>query len=201
MDFTLMEQAVEIINKSVDAILSVDAEGTIQYCNPATLKMFGYKRDELLGSNIRLLMPHHQAQHHLQYMQKYITTGQSRMMGGGSIVQAQHRDGSPLPVHIALSESYTSMGHRFHAIIHDISSLETQAQVQVRGVCQRFIDLYTRFQQDQIGAFNTMQSRLDRLLAQGQDLDLLHQEFSERKQQMNDLLDQSQAIVTELETR
>lgn len=143
MKYYEQEQALEIVNNSIDAILSVDDQGIIQFCNQATEKLFGYNRDELIGQTINLLMTRDYAANHDRYMQHYISSGESRIMGSaGTIVFALHKDGHPIAVNITLSESYTSSGHLFHASIRDLRLIEAHLQEKRQGVCTTFLNLY-----------------------------------------------------------
>ena len=145
MKYYQQEQALEIVNNSIDAILTVDTQGVIQFCNQATEHMFGYARDELIGQTINILMTRDYASHHDRYIQHYISSGESRIMGSaGTIVFGIHKDGHPIAVNITLSESYTSSGHMFHASIRDLRLIEAHLQQQRQGVCTTFLDLYQK---------------------------------------------------------
>lgn len=98
------EQLRAVLNTAVDAIITIDRRGHIVSVNPATLKMFGYSEEELAGQNVKMLMPSPYHEEHDGYLQRYHETGEKRIIGIGREVVGQRKDGSTLPVELAVSE-------------------------------------------------------------------------------------------------
>jgi PAS domain S-box-containing protein len=110
-----------ILNSAVAAIITIDTLGIIQTVNPATERLFGYKTDELLGQNVRVLMPSPYHEEHDAYIANYIKTGRKRIIGIGCELKGQRQDGTVFPVDLAVSE-FVADGQRFFAgIISDLS--------------------------------------------------------------------------------
>lgn len=110
-----------IVETAVDAILVIDEVGVIQTANPATERLFGYSADELLGCNVSILMPEPVRSAHDGFLASYLQTGQRRIIGVGREVDALRKDGSPLPVDLAVTE-WRAEGKRFYTgILRDIS--------------------------------------------------------------------------------
>jgi PAS domain S-box-containing protein len=110
-----------LLDSAVTAILTIDASGTIEDLNPATEKMFGYTAGELVGQNIKMLMPEPYQSAHDTYLDNYLTTGTKMIIGIGREVSGRHKDGAAFPIHLAVSE-FTAGGKRyFTGIIHDLS--------------------------------------------------------------------------------
>lgn len=122
------ERMHAVLNTAIDAIVTIDLRGVITNINPATEQMFGYSRDELLGRNVRMLMPPPYCDEHDAYLARYLKTGEARMIGIGGEVVGRKKDGSNFPVDLAVSQ-VNHMG-LFTGIVRDISQRkELQKQV------------------------------------------------------------------------
>ena len=113
-----------ILENAVDAIISIDERGIIESVNPATETLFLYSTDELLGQNVRVLMPAPYRQEHDGYLENYLRSGLRTIIGIGREVVGQRKDGSTFPMHLAVSE-ITYDGRRiFTGIVRDITDLK-----------------------------------------------------------------------------
>jgi PAS domain S-box-containing protein len=93
-----------VLNAAVDGIVLIDRAGIIQAVNPSVQKMFGYSPEELLGQNVKILMPAPWREEHDGYLSRYQRTGEARIIGIGRKVEGQRRDGSTFPLDLAVSE-------------------------------------------------------------------------------------------------
>lgn len=114
------ERIRAILNATVDAIITIDAKGVIQSCNPAAERMFGYTAEELVGSNVSLLMPSPYREEHDHYIARYLRTGQSRIIGTGREVIAMRKDGARIPIDLAVSDVTLHGEHLFTGVMRDI---------------------------------------------------------------------------------
>jgi diguanylate cyclase (GGDEF)-like protein/PAS domain S-box-containing protein len=111
-----------IMNNVAEAIITIDEAGTVYTFNRAAERIFGYGSGEVIGCNVKLLMPepHHSA--HDGYLRRYVETGERRCIGLGiKEVTGQRKDGVLFPMELSISE--TSFGKRrvFIGIIRDIT--------------------------------------------------------------------------------
>jgi PAS domain S-box-containing protein len=79
-------------------------EGTIIGFNAAAEQLFGYKKSEIVGQNVKSLMGDDIARKHDRWIDNYHRTGERRLIGIRRIVRGQHKDGNPLDVEISLGE-------------------------------------------------------------------------------------------------
>ncbi len=122
------ERMRSVLDAVIDAIVTVDRHGIINSVNPATLQMFGYTQDELVGKNISILMPQPYRDEHDGYIERYLQTGEARIIGIGREATALRKDGSTFPVDLAIS-AINQLG-LFTGMIRDISyRKELQRQV------------------------------------------------------------------------
>ena len=132
-----------IINLAVDGIISIDERGTIEMVNPAAAKLFGYEQEEIIGKNIRVLMPQPDKGHHDQYMENYHRTGIGKIIGIGREVKGLKKDGSVFPFKLSISEIFLRDRRIYTSIIHDLTA-QKKAQEELRHLNQ---ELETRVEQ------------------------------------------------------
>jgi two-component system, cell cycle sensor histidine kinase and response regulator CckA len=110
-----------IINTAFDAIITIDEHGTIESVNPATERMFGYAADELLGHNVRVLMPEPYRREHDDYLERYRRTGERHLIGTQRELAALRKDGTVFPVHLSVGEIALEGRQVFTGIVHDLT--------------------------------------------------------------------------------
>ena len=120
------------MDSAVDAIVTVDERGVIRSFNHAAERLFGYRARDAIGQPISLLMPEPDRSRHQQYIERYLATGEPHIIGIGREVEAERKDGSRLPVHLAVSEFQVAGQRRFAGVLHDIS-----ADLEVRELRER----------------------------------------------------------------
>ncbi len=135
-----------IFQTCAEGLILVDTSGTIQLCNPRAEEIFGYDGEELIGSNINLLLPKDFRKNHSQKMKDFHRNPSKRAMGLGLELFGLRKDGSEFPTSISLS--YTKLGDEQYALafITDISlrkKIEASArdeQIRYQSVIDTAID-------------------------------------------------------------
>ncbi|HEX4794436.1 MAG TPA: PAS domain S-box protein [Humisphaera sp.] len=112
-----------ILDAAVDAILTIDEVGTVESMNPSAEKLFGYSRPEVIGHNVKMLMPAPYQEEHDGYLTNYLTTGRRKIIGIGREVVGRRKDGSTFPMHLAVSELKLGDRRVFTGIARDISDV------------------------------------------------------------------------------
>ncbi|MCH1925027.1 ATP-binding protein [Shewanella sp. C32] len=109
------------LNTAVDGIITIDAHGLIQEFNPAAEQLFGWQKAEVLGCNIKMLMPEPDKQKYEGYLHSFMHTGKSQAMGTGREVWALRKDGSQFPIRLAVGEMVLRDERLFVGFVSDIS--------------------------------------------------------------------------------
>lgn len=110
-----------LLKAAVDAIVIMGQDQRIQAFSKAAEKLFGYSQDEVLGANVTILMPEPFRSVHAGYVDRYLHTGEKRIIGQGREIQARRKDGSTFPAYLSVGEG-TSEGETFFVgILHDLS--------------------------------------------------------------------------------
>ena len=116
------QRAAAIVETAVNPIITIDENCIIETVNTATEKLFGYKRHEMVGQNISMLMPQPFRDRHDGYVEHYMRTGERRIIGIGREALAMRKDGSVFPIDLSVGEALLPTGRRiFTGIIRDIS--------------------------------------------------------------------------------
>ena len=110
-----------IIGNAVDGIIIIDHRGKIQMTNEATTTLFGYTPEEMLGQNIKMLMPEPDRSAHDGYLRNYMSTEEGHIIGVGREVQGQRKDGKLFPFRLGVSRIETEIGLLFTGVIHDLT--------------------------------------------------------------------------------
>ncbi len=113
-----------IFDTVVDGIVIIDEKGCIQRINPAVNKLFGYTTEEMLGQNVKMLMPEPHVSGHDQYLQNYHSSQNAQIIGIGREVEGKRKDGSTFPFFLSVSEVQFEDYKLFTGIIHDITELK-----------------------------------------------------------------------------
>lgn len=110
-----------ILETTVDAIITIDDRANIKTFNSTAQTLFGYSLDEVVGKNIRMLMPEPFKREHDDYMHNYLETGKRKIIGIGREVTGLRKDGTTFPMYLAVSEVQIRGQRIFTGIVRDIS--------------------------------------------------------------------------------
>jgi two-component system sensor kinase FixL len=156
-----------IFDAAVDGIIVIDAKGLIKAFNPAAERLFGYEADEVLGQNVKLLMPSPDREQHDSYLQNYLTTRVPRIIGTGREVRGRRKDGSTFPLHLSVGEMELEGQPAFTGILHDLSrrvAIEEalrKSEERVRSIVESAVDaIIVIDDRGLIQAFNPSAERL-----------------------------------------
>jgi two-component system sensor kinase FixL len=111
-----------IFHSAVDGIVVIDGHGLIEAFNPAAERLFAYREQDVIGQNVKLLMPQPYRDEHDGYLARYRDTGEARIIGIGREVQGLRRDGTIFPLHLSVAEMSVDGETKYTGILHDLSA-------------------------------------------------------------------------------
>jgi len=120
-----------VFDTVVDGLIISDEKGLIQSFNQAAEKIFGYRRDEVIGLNVSILMPEQERGQHDNHMRRHRKTGEAKIIGIGREVLGQRKDGSLFPIDLAVNKTRTGSKAQFVGIIRDISQRRQAEQDEI----------------------------------------------------------------------
>jgi len=116
-----------ILDTVLDATVVIEKDGTIVSFNAAAVRQFGYQESEVVGQNVSMLMPEPYRSGHDGYIQRYLTTGEKRIIGVDRVVIGRRKDGSTFPMKLAVGEMKTGDRTYFTGFIRDLTEREESA--------------------------------------------------------------------------
>ena len=104
-----------------DAMIVIDASGTILSFSAAAEAMFGYAGADAVGQNVRILMPQPDRDRHDQYIQRYLETHEPHIIGIGRVTTALRHDGNSFPIELSIGDAQTPEGRVFTGFVRDLT--------------------------------------------------------------------------------
>jgi two-component system, LuxR family, sensor kinase FixL len=161
------ERLDAILNTTVDGVIVIDANGNIEAFNRGEQDLFGYPEPEVVGRNVSVLMPSPEHEEHHHYLQRFLTTGEARIIGIGRRVTGRRRDGTLFPVQLSVREMRISGERKFTGILRDLTKridLEGQlgaSEARWRAVIDSAVDgIIVIDRHGRIETFNPAAARL-----------------------------------------
>ncbi len=125
------EHLRSILSTVPDAMVVIDERGKILSFSAAAERLFGFQELEVLGENVRCLMPSPDREHHDAYIERYLATGERKVIGMGRVVVGRRKDGTTFPMELSVGEA-TGQGPRvFTGFVRDLTDRQrTQARLE-----------------------------------------------------------------------
>jgi two-component system sensor kinase FixL len=116
-----------VLNTVPDATVVIEPDGTMTSFNTAAVRQFGYDPAEVIGRNVSMLMPSPYREQHDGYLQRYLKTGERRIIGVDRVVVGRRKDGSTFPMSLAVGETRTGGQVHFTGFIRDLTERQEAA--------------------------------------------------------------------------
>jgi two-component system sensor kinase FixL len=120
-----------ILETVPDAMIVIDERGIIQSFSTAARRLFGYEPAEVIGRNIKMMMPSPYREDHDGYLARYLQTRERRIIGIGRVVVGERKDGSTFPMELAVGEMESADQRYFTGFVRDLTERQkTEARLQ-----------------------------------------------------------------------
>jgi two-component system sensor kinase FixL len=110
-----------ILETVPDAVVAIDENGIIESFSTAAARLFGYEAAEVIGQNVKILMPSPYHDEHDGYIARYKATGEKRVIGTGRVVVGRRRDGTTFPMELSVGETWIGRRRFFTGFVRDIT--------------------------------------------------------------------------------
>ena len=111
-----------VIDSALDGMVVIDSSGTVLLYNAACERLFGYRAEEVLGTNVKMLMTPPNRENHDTYIRNYLRTGTAKIIGSGRDVTGRRKDGSTVPIRLSVGELRDEDGAPlFIGTLHDLT--------------------------------------------------------------------------------
>ena len=154
-----LEQVRAVANGVIDGIVSADVEGNILSVNRAMCKILGYSASEMLGQNLRTLMPKRYAEAHDGYLHRYLETGEKRVIGQIRELEAVRKDGTVFPIELGVSDLHLPNRRMFIGVIRDVSEAR-RIQRKLADDAARLQRYHDESEREQALAMNIMERQI-----------------------------------------
>ena len=120
-----------ILDTIPDAMVVIDERGVMRSFSNAAERLFGYSAAEVIGQNVKMLMPSPYREAHDAYIDRYLRTGERRIIGVGRVVVGERKDGSTFPMELAVGEMHSNDRRFFTGFVRDLTERQkTEARLQ-----------------------------------------------------------------------
>lgn len=127
------EHTLAIVRTVVNGIITINKHGSIEFFNPAAENIFGYTQEEVLGQNVKILMPEPYHSEHDNYLNNYVNTGEAKVIGIGREVIGKRKNCTTFPMELAVSEMQSDKERKFVGIVTDITERKNAEQMLIEA--------------------------------------------------------------------
>lgn len=117
----LAERMSTIVDTAMDGIITIDTSGEVLTFNQAASAIFGYSEQEMIGQNVKRLIPEPYKSQHNIYLKQYLESGERHIIGSTRELVGKHKSGHNIPIQLAVSEVRLYGERIFTGVVHDIS--------------------------------------------------------------------------------
>ncbi|WP_374351784.1 PAS domain S-box protein [Chitinimonas sp.] len=156
----LKNSADQALEQAIDAVITIDANNNVTFFNAAAERLWGYRRSEVLGRNVKMLVPMAIQSNHDGYVNQNRRTGQDKIVGTSRQVELERKDGSKVWVKLSLSKVRVRGQIHYTAFVQDITA-EREAQEQVTQTLEQALDAVVSIdERNNVTFFNAAAERL-----------------------------------------
>ncbi|MGM0691313.1 MAG: PAS domain S-box protein [Pseudomonadota bacterium] len=124
----LREQMSQTLEQAADAVVTIDDKNCVSFFNAAAERLWGYDRDEVIGQNVRMLVPERHQSNHDEYVNRNRRTGEDRLVGQSLELDSQRKNGEKFWLNLSLSKTVLKDRTLYTAFARDITDQVEQRE-------------------------------------------------------------------------
>lgn len=185
-----------VLENILDGIITINDQGIVASFNKAAETIFGYAAQEVIGKNIKMLMPEPYHSEHDNYLSNYTRTGHKKIIGTGRNVSGKRKDGSVFPMELGVSEMLLGDQRVFTGIVRDITE-----RIQLEQLKEEFVSIVSHELRTPLTAISGALGLISggtfgQIQAQAQQMiDIAHRNSQRLTFLINDLLDMEKLVA------
>jgi PAS domain S-box-containing protein len=126
-----------MFDSAADGMVTIQQDGVVESFNPAASRIFGYAADEIVGRSVTLLLPEENRDGHMEWLDDFLGTGESRRIGKSANFDGLRKGGERIRINLSVSEVLIGGVPHFTGILRDITELH-RVQEELSGATERF---------------------------------------------------------------
>ena len=154
------DNMLEILEQAVDAVVTIDSTKTVIFYNGAAEQMFGYMREEVLGQNVKMIVPMEHRANHDAYVDANMNTGINKVAGKGRELQMERKDGAKFWGNLSLSRVQVGEDVQYTAFIRDITAEVRLREITVQTLEQAVDSVITITSDKKVTFYNSAAERM-----------------------------------------
>lgn len=168
-----------VLNTAVEGIVTIDSAGVVESFNRAAENIFGFQASEIIGHSVDILQPPDISVRHQEYIERYLETGEAHVIGIGREVMGRKKDGSLLPLYLAVSRVQQGGRITFTGILRDITKLKkyeaqlTKAKEDAEATSRELAEKQARLDEDLQAAAGIQRALLPEQMPNRSEIEML----------------------------
>ena len=153
------DRSTQVLEQAVDAVVSIDQNNNVTFYNAAAERLWGYERSEVIGRNVKMLVPQAIQAAHDGYVNAHRETGQNKIVGTSRKVQVERKDGRKLWVSLSLSRVNIGRNITYTAFVRDITPQHEEREIINQTLEQALDAVVSIDEKNNVTFFNTAAER------------------------------------------
>lgn len=141
------EQLQKVLDEALDAVVTIDHNNNISYYNRSAEVLWGYSQHEVIGKNVKMLVPRAIQSNHDEYVNTNRRTGHNKIIGTSRDVEVEKKDGTKIWCNLSLSKFKQDGNFIYTAFVKDISA-QKEAKIIIDQTLEQCIDAVVTINQD-----------------------------------------------------
>lgn len=137
--FSRENAAKQALSQSILAVVTIDENNNVTFYNDAAEQLWGYSPSEVIGKNIKMLVPREHQSNHDSYVNTHRNTGVNKIVGSSREVELETKSGQRIWVQLALSQVDVGGKKHYTAFVRDVTE-EREAREIVEQTLEQALD-------------------------------------------------------------
>lgn len=158
--FSRDNAAIQALSQSIMAVVTIDQNNNITFYNQAAERLWGYTPNEVLGKNIKMLVPTEHQANHDSYVNTHRSTNVNKIVGSSREVELETKSGKRIWVQLALSQVLVSGKKHYTAFVRDVTEERESREIVAQTLEQALDAVICIDENNNVTLFNASAEKL-----------------------------------------